>query len=164
MAQSAAGLKRPARAAIALGALIISLYNAVMSPARPQRYRVLTAFASLALLLRIVIPVGFMPSGISGGWYLELCPDGMPEHVMVALYGEHHAHHGAASDNLFFECDYGNGAAGAFAFGCGHNNSFIVPLAGLLSSFDSIQHPTARLSGFQSRAPPAVVRYPANLT
>ena len=122
MAQSSAGLKRAARAAIALGAFIISLYNAVMSLARPKRYRVLTAFASLALLLRIAIPVGFMPSGITGGWYLELCPDGMPEHVMVALYGEHHAHHGAGSDNLFFECDYGNGATGAFALDCQHTD------------------------------------------
>ena len=73
------------------------------------------------MLLRVAIPVGFMPSGITGGWYLELCPDGMPEHVMVALYGEHHAHHGAGSDNLFFECDYGSGATGAFALDCQHN-------------------------------------------
>ena len=153
-----------ASSTIALGAMVVSRYNAAMSPTQPTRYRVLTAFACLALLLRVAIPVGFMPSGISGGWYLELCPDGMPEHVMVALYGEHHAHPGAASDNLFFECDYGNGAAGAFAFSCGHNNSSIVPLAGLLSSFDSIKLPTARLSGFQSRAPPSVMHYPTNLT
>ena len=135
-----------------------------MSSARPTKHRALAAFAALAMLLRVVIPVGFMPSGITGGWYLELCPDGMPEHVMVALYGEHHAHHGAGSDNLFFECDYGSGATGAFALDCQHNNPGIVPPVKPFSAFQYERLPTARLSGFQSRAPPSVVRYPANLT
>lgn len=116
------------------------------------------------MLLRVVIPVGFMPSGITGGWYLELCPDGMPEQVMVAIFGEHHAHHGTGSDNLFFECDYGNGTTGAFALHCQHNNPGIVAQARPFSAFAYEQLPTARLRSFQSRDPPSVIRYPAKFT
>lgn len=164
-AENPAGAQRQkARAAIALGAMVRSTYNAAMFTARYQKCRILAVLAALALLLRVMIPVGFMPSTVAGGWYLELCPDGMPEHVMVTLYGEHHAHHGAGDDSLFFECDYGTGATGAFALAGGSDDHGLLPQARPLAKLQQIKPPFAPLFGFQSRAPPSVVRYPANLT
>ena len=55
------------------------------------------AFARLvlfALVLRIAVPAGYMPANLGDGWFLALCPDGMPAHVMVAWLGPQHQHHG----------------------------------------------------------------------
>lgn len=47
------------------------------------------------MLLRVVVPAGFMPSSLSEGWYLALCPDGVPVAWMVEFLG--HDHHGSAA-------------------------------------------------------------------
>lgn len=54
-----------------------------------------------------------MPADISGGWYLEICPDGLTPAAMQVLMGEHHHHHQGVDDqatNLVF-CDLGAGFA-----------------------------------------------------
>jgi hypothetical protein len=125
---------------------------------RSRKQRVLIAFAALALFLRIAVPVGFMPSSLAGGWYLELCPDGLPVHVMAALFGEHHAHHGAGSDNVFYECDYGGGAAGAYLADCSVFSLGLPAAAAPFSFHEVAAFANTRLSGFRPRAPPSVVR------
>jgi len=49
-----------------------------------------------ALLLRAVIPAGYMPAADSGLWF-ELCPEGLPGEFAALLTGETgHHHHGHA--------------------------------------------------------------------
>ena len=82
---------------------------------RPPKRRIFSALAALALLVRVAIPSGFMPADTGSNWYLQLCPDNMPAAVMVALFGHDHAHHGAPSENTFFQCDYDGGIVGELA-------------------------------------------------
>jgi len=69
------------------------------------------------MLLRVAVPVGFMPSSLADGWYLKLCPDGMSDSAMMALLGQHdHSHHhqsGDSSEQSFDQCDLGSGFASA---------------------------------------------------
>ena len=46
------------------------------------------------LLLRVLVPVGYMPAKLSEGWPVQLCPDGMSAAAMTALLGDQHQHHG----------------------------------------------------------------------
>jgi hypothetical protein len=77
--------------------------------------QILTRIAFGAMLLRVLVPAGYMPSDLDDGWYLKLCPDGMPVSVMVALFGHEHQHHhhpnaqgGAAAPEITYaQCDLG---------------------------------------------------------
>ncbi|MEO0972082.1 MAG: hypothetical protein AAFX85_03240 [Pseudomonadota bacterium] len=65
---------------------------------RHKAFRALRVLAVLALCLRVLVPVGYMPASLAGGWYLQWCPDGLPVEVVEALFaGEAasaaHAHH-----------------------------------------------------------------------
>lgn len=42
-----------------------------------------------ALLLRTLIPGGFMPSSVNDGFFLALCPDGLLPEIYAALAGDH---------------------------------------------------------------------------
>jgi len=71
--------------------------------------------ALLAFLLRLVVPLGTMPAALSDGWFLQLCPDGLPGPVMARLLGEthhHHHHDGANADTTPVRCDLGNALSG----------------------------------------------------
>ena len=125
------------------------------------RYRALVALAALAMALRVMVPVGFMPSSTANGWYLELCPDGLPTQVMVALFGEHHAHHGG-DDNSFYECDYGGGTVGAALLDTGAPFATAFAAADPVAADDTSLPAGTRVLGFRSRAPPSVVRYQDN--
>ena len=46
------------------------------------------------LVLRVLVPVGYMPAALSAGWPVQLCPDGLSSAAMTALLGEQHQHHG----------------------------------------------------------------------
>lgn len=61
-----------------------------------NRHRVLLLLLA-TLLMRVAIPVGYMPAAAGSGLLFELCPEGMPASVMQALGGHHH-HHQAHSD------------------------------------------------------------------
>ena len=79
---------------------------------RSTRHGLVATLAAIAILVRMAIPTGFMPSSVGDGWYLQVCPDGMPAEVMVALFGESHAHHGEHEAETFFQCDYDSGVVG----------------------------------------------------
>lgn len=62
---------------------------------RTLRPQILLALA-VTLLLRAMIPAGFMPAAIGGGFPLQVCPSGLPDGALARLAGEHggHSHHG----------------------------------------------------------------------
>ena len=121
-------------------------------------HHLLARAALLGMLLRIAVPAGFMPDDVSGGWYLKLCPDGLPASVMAALLGHahhaHHAHHDAAPDDGFQQCELGGGLSGS---------ALVDPPTDLADAsaperFDvafvfSARRPGAAIA-YQSRAPP----------
>jgi hypothetical protein len=132
-------------------------YAAVISLCSKKR-TVFSLFAAIALLIRVAIPTGFMPSSMADGWYLELCPDGMPTQVMVALFGEHHLHHGDSDEKTFFQCDYDGGAAGALLLDDSVCSSPAVAASSTYTA-ENISPPANKpLFGFRSRAPPEVFR------
>ena len=47
-----------------------------------------------ALVLRAIVPVGYMPGSLDSGLLFEMCPDGMPA-AMVQALGGHHDHGGS---------------------------------------------------------------------
>lgn len=53
-----------------------------------------------------MVPVGLMPQATSDGWWLKICPDGMPHSVMMALSGHEHHHHEAETET-YQPCDLG---------------------------------------------------------
>jgi hypothetical protein len=70
----------------------------MMHPMVSGSYRHWLLFISRLLViatfaLRVLVPVGYMPSAVSGGWILQLCPDGLSPQVMARLLGGGHAHH-----------------------------------------------------------------------
>lgn len=61
-----------------------------------SRQHVFAALAA-ALLLRAMIPAGFMPAAIGAGFPLQVCPSGLPGGALQRLAGaaghDHHHHH-----------------------------------------------------------------------
>jgi hypothetical protein len=86
---------------------------------------------ALAFALRLLVPAGSMPSSVADGWYLSLCPDGLPPAALAALLGEpeathhHHGHRDGSGDEgggdtamaLPADCELGSAFAAALAPG-----------------------------------------------
>jgi len=149
---------------LTLGTLAeVELSKAAKSP-KPAKRSLLGAILA-ALLLRIAVPVGYMPTALDDGWYLQFCPDGMPVQVMVALFGPSHQHHhqhqgGHHADNptaaapSYSQCDLG-GALGAEAV----DVSVLLVTSPLLSHASRFKLSdetvvAATIHAYQSRAPP----------
>lgn len=64
-----------------------------------------------AVLLRVAVPVGYMPAPVASGWPVQLCPDGLSAEVMVALFGPAHQHHAAPAPHAHHQ----HSAAGPIA-------------------------------------------------
>lgn len=88
--------------------------------AASQRRRWLAGIALLTMVLRVLVPSGYMPAALAGGWYLSLCPHGMPNPAAVTALANsaHHGHHGAGHqldhhhdhvDHTFDHCELGSG-------------------------------------------------------
>ncbi len=61
--------------------------------------RRLLPLVAVGFLLRALVPVGYMPAAPGTGLLFELCHEGMPAAIMMALAGDehghaHHGHHG----------------------------------------------------------------------
>ena len=139
-----------------------------MPKVRSLTQRVLSVLAAMALTFQVLVPVGFMPASVADGWYIEFCPDGLPTPTLVALYGAHHAHHGAVhhahpgveGSTEFYQCDYG---AGAGSGGLLVHRSPLYP--GLCLPVKEFPKPPGgvafdhALRGFWCRAPPSSVRF-----
>jgi hypothetical protein len=61
----------------------------------------ITSLVLVALMLRALIPAGFMPGG-AGPLSLVLCHDGLP-----AQFLSHHEHHDQGSSSHFDHCPFG---------------------------------------------------------
>ena len=83
--------------------------------------RALASVALLAIILRVLVPAGFMPAPLSDGWYLSLCPQGHSSAAVTALpdEGGHHLHHAIAESGkhspqqMAEQCELGDAFAGA---------------------------------------------------
>jgi hypothetical protein len=111
-----------------------------------------------ALLLRLLVPVGTMPSALADGWFLKLCPDRLPAETLARLLGEPHHHHHAADERTAspVRCDLGATLSGDVI-----KPDLAVPM--LSATVVGVRFvPTAgafavspALPPFHSRAPPA---------
>lgn len=122
-----------------------------------SRLLVLAAFA-----LRVLVPVGYMPTAVSGGWFLQLCPDGVSAQVMAGLMGSGHAHHHHHADDSGSaepqRCDLGGVLSAEFAKAeipslPQGEASELARLGGESSSAVSLI-----LHAYRSRAPPGASR------
>jgi len=60
------------------------------------------------LVLRAIVPAGYMPGSMDGGPWFELCPDGLPVTLVNAI-GGHHEHHAEANNgNSLADCSLGD--------------------------------------------------------
>jgi hypothetical protein len=82
----------------------------------------------------------------------------MPAHVMVALFGEHHAHHGNTGGDTFFECDYDSGASGALLVDSSSHDFPEFDTRTAVYFTVTPQPSNSRVFGFRPRAPPASPR------
>lgn len=118
--------------------------------------------ALVALSLRALTPDGYMPGSAQSGLLYELCPDGMPAEIMLALAGDsphHHHHHqhgggDTASVSGTEQCPIGHMLASAVAVDTGALPDFVPDTP------DYDDAPTATLvratvTPYRSRAPPA---------
>jgi hypothetical protein len=121
---------------------------------RSTKHTVLSAFAALAMLIRVAVPTGFMPSNVDEGWFLQLCPDGMPAHVMVALFGEHHLHHGDSDGDTFFQCDYDGGVVGYALLDSNSHACAELDTENAVAAIAELRISRKTSLGYLSRAPP----------
>ena len=59
------------------------------------RHRKLAWLLAASLMLRALIPLGYMPGNVLAGEYMVLCPAGLPP---LARASGHHEHHAAADE------------------------------------------------------------------
>lgn len=92
---------------------------------RPRHRRPPTSLllaAALTLLLRTLVPAGYMPAPLTSGWPVQICPDGLPLAAVEALLGQAHGHHHhggdpASGDDTAMpeQCELGAGFAASAA-------------------------------------------------
>lgn len=141
-----------------------------------SRHAILSLALGASLLLRVLVPAGYMPAPVADGWPLQLCPDGMPMAAMRALLGDghhHHRHHGGpaafAAANAGADAVADTAAAAMPAqceLGAGFAAATLLDSAGVPPSFVGAPTivrrdpaaPTAppHRPAYQSRAPPAL--------
>ena len=74
----------------------------ISKPIKRSRARAWSHALGLVLLMQGLFPGGYMPASAGHGWFVMLCPDGLPPAFVQALGGEHaphgagHGHHGGA--------------------------------------------------------------------
>lgn len=67
------------------------------------------------LLLRAMVPVGYMPGSLDSGLPFQLCPDGLPAGFAGAAASHHHEHDaGVARSAAHADCNVGHLLSSAF--------------------------------------------------
>ena len=123
-----------------------------------RRHHRLARLVLLGMMLRVAVPAGFMPADLSGGWYLRLCPEDVPAHVIAALLGHaHHAHDAAEPEGGYVPCELGGGLSTPAMLDPPHQHetraSNDVPAGrGSLPRLEP-----AILQGYDARAPPRFI-------
>ena len=119
---------------------------------RKQVNRV-TGVLLASLLLRVAIPAGYMPASMDDGWFVKLCPDGIPAEVMMALLGHEHAHHDDANSG-FAQCEWGGAlATPLLPADVGDQVPKFQPAALAIAS-DTIEHSSLSVYTTRQRSPP----------
>jgi hypothetical protein len=119
------------------------------------------AAALAAIVLRVLVPAGYMSAPLAGDWFLVLCPDDLPAAVATLLTGadDHHHHHHDPADAdgkpAFGQCELGAGLAVAVAVAA--SAALEAPTS---PDPEHAQSPRAALAflthaPYHSRAPPA---------
>ena len=106
-----------------------------------------------AFILQSAIPLGYMPSSIADGIFVELCPDGLSANFVAAITGDHHAHH-ADDGSAFEQCEVGQSIQPAAASADFAHT--IQKLALASESYPATEAVFVRLHGnqYRPRAPP----------
>ena len=73
-----------------------------------RKWQKLTAVLLAGVLLRAVIPAGYMPAAPGQGLLLELCPSGLPA-GFASMVGDHAGHTGHHSGHTAHEDDAASG-------------------------------------------------------
>lgn len=110
--------------------------------------------ALAALLLRALIPLGYMPGNLLAGELAVLCPVGMPPAVMHAL---HHGHHEADEDVVSTDqaCPIGTALQPAWLPGEWPTISLQPPAPNFTRAVKFDSHGETVVYGYRSRAPPS---------
>jgi hypothetical protein len=127
---------------------------------RPNRNNQLTPLLllSAALLLRAVIPAGYMPANAGSGLLFEFCPEGVPAEFMRIVGGNSnhhhsHAHHGESVGDDH-HCPVGHLLLSAAAvddnWQMDARITASIPVAVFSDSYES-----ASRTHYRSRGPPA---------
>jgi len=139
------------------GRAILVCSPIVMRISSPLRWK-LDWLLAAALLLRALIPAGFMPVSLASGLLFDLCPASNPGWVMAAgMHAEHHPHAGMKHDPKAGEaqqCPIGLMLVPALALTAPWHFE-LTPLAP--PPVETTVHSWARIHPplYQSRGPPA---------
>ncbi len=115
---------------------------------------------SAALLLRAVIPAGYMPAAAGSGLLFEFCPEGIPAEFMQVLAGgaetQHGHDHGGhdEADNDDHHCPIGHLLLSAAAV----DDSWQIETAAAVSTPLAISvytYASVSRTAYHSRGPPA---------
>lgn len=114
----------------------------------------LSRLALVGLLLRVLVPVGFMPASVSDGWYLQWCPGSTPGSVLAALLDHGgHQHHGDDSAP-YVQCDLGS-AFSSPATSAGFTGAAPPPVQHAFLPWEiRTRVDSTILPAYESRAPP----------
>ena len=112
------------------------------------------------MLVKLVIPAGFMPADLSGGHWLMICPDGLPSGALDASQHNHghDAHDGHDGDDRPLQLGLEQcpiGAAAGFAAIVTHEDPIPVAVADE-SKAEAPRLPARRRGAYTAlaRAPP----------
>jgi len=137
--------------------LVLVHLNPLMNKIRHNRLKPILIL-SIALLLRAVIPTGYMPASGDSGLLFEFCPEGIPAAVMQSLAGDSghqhgHADHGDSSHDDH-QCPVGHMLLSAAAVDDTWQAD-AVPFLPTLYTAHRYSFSTTFLTNYYSRGPPA---------
>jgi len=110
----------------------------------------------VAFAIKLLVPVGYMPTALGDGWPIKLCYSGLPANVL----GDHGTHHDHDLDGEEDESAWEHCPLGALAAASGVPAEYLFHL--LRARQGSSPAPYAgysianRVVGFRSRAPPRI--------
>jgi hypothetical protein len=113
----------------------------------------LAGFASL--ILRAIIPLGYMPGNILAGEFMVLCPSGLPAEVLRALQLTHHGHDKDVVD-VDSSCPIGSALQPAWIPIDDAPLPFVIPATNDVAYYQPIAIRLIVRREYDSRAPPAV--------
>jgi len=108
----------------------------------------------ISLLLRMLIPAGYMPAAFGNGWPITLCEHGMPS----GMFAVQHHHHGDAAEPDAVPLDSCAFGASAAVYAPASEFHIALALAARITATPAAVSRTATATAvpFRSRAPPVI--------